>query len=419
MADKLVARAKILLGFYQVMGEMFSALDEIQWPDVLKQFGSVLQVLQADVMRIIISPRCYFPNFTYPNVYIEFIFGLAFVAFVLCAALCYYSFSKCYHVAKETPVFEMTESLVKAKQRCCLFVVMLLFVCYPNLSSVIFTLLPSGCDMFYLDESQTFATRRLRSDYSIDCGMAEHVHFTHAAEAALGFVIGFPVMLFVLLWWSNRRGKTLSQYALISNSGKNGNTTSSTISMCCEDQGLLGSAWQIQDYGINTEPNRRSMDDPSTPGDVSVTGTDHNTSREPTHERVSWKSFLCENYKPQFWYWEIVELARKIVQTLFVLLFGYEDPFTMFSTIVISVVFFLVHSSVRPMKDDTEHRLQLFSLGTIFLNLLVASLLLLPANEDLSGEQRKEVLAVALGLLNLSLIAIVLCTYSSPPVQFL
>ncbi|XP_022108951.1 uncharacterized protein LOC110989114 [Acanthaster planci] len=412
VVDKLLARAKILLGFYQVIGEIFSALEEIQWPDLLKSFGSVLHFLEVDVMRIVISPRCYFPDFTYPDVYIEFIFGFAFVAVVFCAALCFYGVTKCYHVAKETPVLDMTLALTKARQRCYLFVVMLLFVSYPSLSSVILTLLPSSCDLFYLDEHHMFNATRLRFDYSIDCKTSRHVHFTHAAEVSLSYVIGFPLLLFVLLWWSSGPWRILRRFAFMLCGCENGNA-SSDCNMACEEQSLpFLQGWEgvRNRRGINASNGQSDLDGRTTRRQSDQT-VEHTTTGQHNTEGVTWKTFLCENYKPQFWYWEIIELVRKIVQTVFVLLFGYEDPFTMLATIVTSVVFLLIHSSVRPMKDDSEHRLQLFSLGTIFLNLLVASLLLLPANEDPSSEKRKEVLAVTLVLLNLSLIAFVLFSF--------
>ena len=59
------------------------------------------------------------------------------------------------------------------------------------------------------------------------------------------------------------------------------------------------------------------------------------------------------------------------------------------------------------MKDAAEHRLQMCSLGIIFLNLLAASLLLVPTEHDHSSEKRKEILAVILVLMNLSIILFV------------
>ncbi|XP_038063799.1 uncharacterized protein LOC119734379 [Patiria miniata] len=383
----LLARGKILLGFYQVMGEIFSALNEVAWPNILTSVGSVFRLLEVNIMRLLISPRCYVPNFTYPSIYIELLVGISFVLFVLLAAWCFYSSKKCYLKAKKTPRAERKTLLSQTKQMCYLFVVMLLFISYPSLSSVILTLLPSGCDLFYVDEKDTLNVTRLRADYSIDCQTQQHVQFTYAAEVFLFYVVGFPLMLFLLLWWNVRKRKK---------TGAVGGRRES------EDQPLLDVASQCRLDAGRVASYRNELPDET---DDELLHTE-----PPSQAEFNWESFLCENYKPRFWYWEILELARKIVQTLFVLLYGPDDHFTMFATIVISVGFLLLHAYVKPMKDAAEHRLQMCSLGTIFLNLLAASLLLLPSEDAQSSQNRKEVLSVVLVLMNLSIIVFVIAS---------
>ncbi|XP_038062244.1 uncharacterized protein LOC119732681 [Patiria miniata] len=386
--NMLLARGKILLGFYQVMGEIFSALDDIAWPNILTSVGSVFRLLEVNIMRLFISPRCYFPNFTYPNIYIEFLVGIVFVVFVLLAAWCFYSSKMCYLKAKKTPRAERKALLSQTKQRCYMFVVILLFISYPSLSSVILTLLPSGCHLFYVDEKDTLNVTRLRADYSIDCQTQQHVHFNYAAEASLFYVVGFPLVLFLLLWWNVRKRKK---------TGAVGGRRES------EDQPLLDDASQCRLDAGYVASCRNEV--------ACETDDELLLHSDPQGQAVfNWESFLCENYKPRFWYWEILELARKIVQTLFVLLYGPDDHFTMFATIVISVGFLLLHAYVKPMKDAVEHRLQMCSLGTIFLNLLAASLLLLPSEDAQSSQNRKEVLSVVLVLMNLSVIVFVIAS---------
>ncbi|XP_038059576.1 uncharacterized protein LOC119730658 [Patiria miniata] len=382
--DVIFARGKILLGFYQVMGEIFSALNEIPWPNILTKFGSFLRLLEMNIVQLVISPRCYFPDFTYRNVYIEYLFGMSLVAFVVLAALCFYWVSKCYFAVKKCTVEERVKVLSTTRQKCYLFVVMLLFVSYPGLSGVIFTLLPSGCDLFYLDENETYNATRLRSDYSIDCQDEQHVHFNHAAEVSLCYVVGFPSLLFVFLWRSNRQDKRKNS----------------------EEQPLLESAVDDPSYCSINDPTLppRNEDDSS----LNQSGINLLNPIQQSQADISWKSFLSGNYKAEFWYWEIVELSRKIIQTLFVLLYGPDDHFTMFATIAISVGFLLLHAYVRPMKDATDNRLQMCSLATIFLNLLAASLLLSPAG---GGTERTEVLAAILVLMNFSIIVFVIGTH--------
>ncbi|XP_022104866.1 uncharacterized protein LOC110986891 [Acanthaster planci] len=399
----ILARFKIMLGFYQVMGEIFSDLDEIPWPGTLKDIGSFVKLLEVNVMQLIVSPRCYLPDFTYPNIYIEFVAGLGFLVGVVFAAWSFYILAVCSLLVKKTTVSRRKEVLATARQRCYLFVVMLLFVSYPSLSSVIFTLLPSGCDLFYLDENDVFNTTRLRSDFSIDCTTEQHVHFTQAARVSLSYVAGFPLVLLLLLWRSNRQKKSVGIWS--GESGRRGSTSSNT-QMESVEQSLCRLPGQATgNHSINAY-NEQLMDGGSAPW--RAPDTPHSSAEGQGHEKISWKTFLCENYKPQFWYWEVVELVRKIVQTLFVLLYGPDDHFTMFATIAISVGFLLIHAYVRPMKDAAEHRLQMCSLGAIFLNLLAASLLLLPTDEhSQSKEERKGALAVFLILLNLSIVVFV------------
>ena len=128
--------------------------------------------------------------------------------------------------------------------------------------------------------------------------------------------------------------------------------------------------------------------------------------------KIGWKSFLCENYKAEFWYWEIIELTRKIMQALFILLFGPEDHFTLFVSVFLSVFFLLIHAYLKPMKDAIEQRLQLCSLGIIFINMLAASLLLMQNDDGPLVDDRKGVISTALVLLNLSIIVFAASKYT-------
>ncbi|XP_022084862.1 uncharacterized protein LOC110976135 isoform X3 [Acanthaster planci] len=324
----------------------------------------------------------------------------------------YKRLKQCYLRLKETPSDVYSDRLAETKSKCYLVVTVLLFITYPGLSSAILTLLPTGCDDFYLDENNKIRVHRLRSDYSIDCDTIQHVTYNHAAEVSLCYVIGFPSVLLVMLWMNNRRRRK-----------KANDSSSSLVISNSSDQTPVGAADQQTDH----DNQRHHVDDvrhgTCRNNDCAVVAS-QNDSHETTDaahsnqplslpsisssvRSITWETFLCENYKEQFWYWEIVELTRKILQVLFVLLFGAEDHFTLFATIVLSVSFLVVHAYVKPMKDVAEHRLQMCSLASIFLNLLAASLLLLPSEGGSPSEGRKEVLAVFLVLLNLTIVAFV------------
>ncbi|XP_022083844.1 uncharacterized protein LOC110975569 [Acanthaster planci] len=403
----LFSRFKILLGFYQILGEIFDALHDLPWPRSLIKFGSFCKVLEVNIMQLIVSPRCYFPNFTYPTIYLEFIAGLSFSVLVIMLALSAYNLKRFYLHLKETPRDVCNDVLTKMKQNCYLAVVILLFITYPSLSSAILALLPSGCDEFYLDEAEKVKVLLLRSNYSIDCETDQHLMYNYAAEASLCYIVGFPSVLLITLWMSRRRrmkNESDPSYMLGSINYLDQMSLFVADNTADQDAGAQVNEIPPDDFsGMGSPDDTHSLNDAATsnnqplliPSITSPAGS------------ITWETFLCENYKEKFWYWEIVELARKIFQVLFVLLFGAEDHFTLFATIVLSVGFLVIHAYVKPMKHAAEHRLQMCSLASICLNLLTASLLLLPNEGAFTSETRKEVLAVFLVLLNLTLVAFV------------
>ncbi|XP_071852215.1 uncharacterized protein [Apostichopus japonicus] len=103
---------------------------------------------------------------------------------------------------------------------------------------------------------------------------------------------------------------------------------------------------------------------------IALNSSDNNAE---TRAIPVWLNFFCENFKPGFWFWEILELARKVMQTMLITLLGWDDPLTMLFTTGVSVLFLTLHVKFSPMKSPFEQRLQLFSLAVIFVNVLFAA----------------------------------------------
>ena len=80
-----------------------------------------------------------------------------------------------------------------------------------------------------------------------------------------------------------------------------------------------------------------------------------------------------------------------------VVLYGSGDPLTLAASIVISVVFTVIHAYFKPMKDQFEHWLQMLSLLAIFFNLLSAVVLMIPYN-DTSGHRETAMTVFIIGI---------------------
>ncbi|KAJ8020080.1 Leucine-rich repeat-containing G-protein coupled receptor 4 [Holothuria leucospilota] len=94
-----------------------------------------------------------------------------------------------------------------------------------------------------------------------------------------------------------------------------------------------------------------------------------------------WLYFLCENYKAECWYWEILELSRKLLLTFIPLRFGWKG-LSKIVGLTLSVLFLSIHIYKKPIKNKGENRLQLVSLLFLNFNMTVTAVSM---PEDVEG----------------------------------
>ncbi|KAJ8050850.1 hypothetical protein HOLleu_04208 [Holothuria leucospilota] len=313
--DIIISRGKLVLGFYQVVGEFFASVHEVNWATALKFLGSIVSVIELNIFRVIVRPKCFNERLQL-NPKIEFMIGIMFPCALVLLSLVLYRTMKARYKYKRG-LTGTSESLYiytkRLRSNLWTSVIILLFVTYPSICTTVFQMYPKTCVTFCLDMSNTICEKRLRSDYEIECTNLEIYHILAFISTAL-YVVGFPVGLFLLL-------KNKIKY----------------ISL----HGPPGPLYAETD---DTGRHRQNLVDEST-----TYGSDH-----------IWMEFLCENYKPQFWYWEIVEITRKITQTVLITLLGWENVVTVFLTIGMSLLYLMLNARYRPMKSTTEQLLQVF-----------------------------------------------------------
>ncbi|XP_072048071.1 uncharacterized protein [Amphiura filiformis] len=398
LIDVIFARFKIVLGFYQVSGAIFSSLHDVSWPSRLSGLGDILQVLELNILQLVAKPHCFIPKLKF-NAYDEFIISISFIILVLFSALIGYFCMLCYLTFKQVGQIHLRHRMLECKKKCYMYILLLLFITYPSMCNVTLSLLPTGCDDFCLDEEDIYCVRKLRTDYSIDCSTKEHHFFTCAAYIALTYVIGFPILLLVLLFIHSRGKYTSGKENAIKVSRKNNKGRNFVdLSREPDDDDCLNINGDIGDLDVSED------DDPLL--DISTSRHTDLCSNNDEQSFPLWLRFLCENYRDEFWFWEVLELLRKILQTALVVLYGSDDPWYLTVTIAISVAFLTSHAYFKPMKDNFEHRLQMSSLAAVFLNLLVAMALMMP-NEQQSSPVEAMATTILLILLNVVVVVLV------------
>lgn len=335
--DKISSQMKIVLGFYQVVGELFESFHDVTWVGPLQFVGQIISILKLNILRIVIVPHCYSEKL-YINVKSQFVIGLSFpIALLLVLASLFYVWKLYSKVRKTDDISYQEAKLQRFKERLLTLALLLLFITYPPTCDVIFKLYPGACKTFFIYENDTSVNiTLLRSDFDLHCETLTTYHLL-AYVATVFYVALLPCVFFVLL-----RVYCKKEYKTVLNDANS-----------CDNRE------NIDNNETNTENDEESIRTNDTYVDeILFTRSSINCDNYGHGQIPVWIKFLCENYKAEFWYWEIIELARKVMQTVLVTLLGWEDTLTKLLTIGTSVMFLTLHAKLSPMKSHFEQRLQ-------------------------------------------------------------
>ncbi|XP_062517280.1 uncharacterized protein LOC134192555 [Corticium candelabrum] len=115
-------------------------------------------------------------------------------------------------------------------------------------------------------------------------------------------------------------------------------------------------------------------------------------------------SFLDDSYESNYWYWDVVEMVRKLVLTSGLQFFGTGSTTQLAVASIIASAFALLHAQFKPIKSKRkwQHYLQLLSLSVISLNIMVGVLQLVDVGEE--GNLDEE--AMKSGIVNRTLFSV-------------
>ncbi len=384
LLDILVGRFKIVLAYYQIAGAILTSIHDIQWPKTISEFGDIFKYLELNIYKILVKPRCVIPELQM-NIYTQFIFGISLCVLGVCLPYMIYVCRKLYnmyHFRHDGIPNSIHKRMTQFRDKCFFAVIVVLFITFPSVCEVILGFMPPACDSFCLYRNGTgtclHSVSKLRSDYGIDCSNPKYLHYQIASYVSLIYVVGFPACTLFLIkrhFTTSNEKIHVNEEGCLHRSENNDHSEDSSASMT-EDNGgneednarreltQIGDESREDSEDDGDEDNNNRLDNDNT---MLIDGERPSADPDPMFVR-----FLCENYKPTYWYWEIVELTRKLLQTSIVILWGSGHPFTLALSISVSVVYTVVHAYVKPMKDTFEHWLQMVSLMAIFFNLLAA-----------------------------------------------
>ncbi|KAL9973705.1 hypothetical protein ACROYT_G020193 [Oculina patagonica] len=334
--DLFLSKLKIVIGFYQVTYGVLEAFSYIKWPDSLQVIGKYSEILQLNILQIAPS-HCLFPGLpadAFGNLFAMMAINAAVVGFSAAA----YRVRKVVISRNESVDDEVkSQEISQTKKLVYKNLFFFLYVTYLSTCSKTANVLPFACRRICRDEKDEICNKYLKADYSIQCDVPTYNKLVIVAYVSCAYLVALPAASFVAIWRQRR---------------------------------------------------------------VMLAPRAAQTSQRPgfSAEMMTALRFLFENYKPCSWYWELVEMSRKVILTSGLILVGQESRSYIGLAWVTAGMYGMLFSWIKPIQDVTENRLMTVSLSVTVINLGIGAISKIPA-ENISGSSDPFVDAIVFKIL--------------------
>ena len=325
LIDMCLSKLKIIIGFYQVTNGLLQTFSYIKWPESLEAIGKYSEILQIDVLQI--APNnCLFSQFRV-NAFGSLLAMMSINVAATVVSVIAYTVSKVIiSRSQRMQGDEKSREISQTKEIVLRNLFFFLYVTYLGTCAKTANVLPLACQTLCRDKKEEFCYSYMKADYSIQCHGTKYNHWLILAYISAAYIVAMPTMSFIALWRQRR-----------------------VLSFASDDNTL-----QTIGYGL---------------------------------EIFSGLSFLFENYNHRSWYWELVEMSRKVILTSGMILVGQESRSYIGLAWVIAGMYGMTFSWIKPIKDVTENRLMATSLAVTVVNLGVGAVSRIPAeNISASGD---------------------------------
>ena len=322
LIDKFFSKVKIVIGFYQVTYGLLDVFSYIKWPGSLESIAKYSGFLQLNVLQI--APLgCLFPGLhldAFGSLFAMMAMNVAIVCFSFIAFRVHKLLITSNHNLEED---EKSKRISQSKELMYRNLFFFLYVTYLSTCYKTASVLPLACRKLCRDDKEDLCSKYLKADYSVPCQGQKYNHMLVVAYIATAYIFALPAATFIALW--RQRG----------------------VGMTTEDESTS------PELGSNTRI-------------------------------ISGLRFLFENYKTHSWYWELVEMTRKVLLTCGLIFVGQESRSYIGLALVIAGMYGFLFSWVKPLQDATENRLMTTSLAVTVVNLVVGAVSKIPA-ENVNG----------------------------------
>ena len=316
LIDKFFSNVKIVIGFYQVTYGLLEVFSYIDWPGSLETIAKYSGFLQLNVLQI--APiQCLLPGLhlnAFGSLFAMMIMNMAIVCFSFIA---YGVHKRIISGNRKLEEDEKSSKVSQSKELMYRNLFFFLYVTYLSTCYKAASVLPLACGKLCRDDKEVLCSTYLKADYSVQCEGQKYNHMLVMGYISTAYIIVLPVVTFFALW-RQRKAR-----------------------LATEDADTL------QESGSN-------------------------------NEMISGLRFLFDNYKTSSWYWELVEMTRKVILTCGLLFVGEKSKSYIGFALIIAGMYGFIFAWVKPLQDATENRLMTTSLAVTVVNLVVGAVSKIP-----------------------------------------
>jgi hypothetical protein len=167
---------------------MPNVLDNVPWPTIFVQIAMPLGIFNLDLLSIFAKTSCGVNVRFFDRFLLHMMLPVMVVATVLVAL----------GVARTCTPKTKKAKLIRINETASKITILVILLLFPGLSTKIF-------QMMKCVSIEGIEGELLVEDYNIVCHRGEHVGYTVLAGVFLCvYVIGIPLVMFVLLWWNRK-----------------------------------------------------------------------------------------------------------------------------------------------------------------------------------------------------------------------
>ncbi|XP_022789970.1 putative leucine-rich repeat-containing protein DDB_G0281931 isoform X4 [Stylophora pistillata] len=202
VTDMMLARLKIVIGFYQVTYGTLNTFSYVEWPRALWTLVHYANIIQLNLLDII-PLQCIIDGVTV-NAYTRLLTVVGLHTALLTLATLIYQLRKLLLLKKRLHNVDLTESLSAERTQVYRVVSLLVFVTYPWTCATILSFLSPTCQQ--ICSSKDVCQSFLRADFTVQCFTEKYNRYTIAVYFLLLPVVVVPIAVLWLLWrFFNRR----------------------------------------------------------------------------------------------------------------------------------------------------------------------------------------------------------------------